>query len=57
MFGVGTDMATSADAPALDIACKLTEYVGAPRMKLSTANARCLAQSRRFDNSIWRRRS
>lgn len=36
IFGVGTDMAVSADAPALDIAYKLTEYAGAPRMKLST---------------------
>jgi nicotinate phosphoribosyltransferase len=35
MFGVGTEMAVSADAPALDIAYKLTEYAGAPRMKLS----------------------
>jgi nicotinate phosphoribosyltransferase len=35
IFGVGTDMAVSADAPALDIAYKLTEYAGRPRMKLS----------------------
>jgi nicotinate phosphoribosyltransferase len=32
---VGTEMATSSDAPALDIAYKLTEYAGTPRMKLS----------------------
>jgi nicotinate phosphoribosyltransferase len=35
MFGVGTDMAVSSDAPALDIAYKLTEYAGEGRMKLS----------------------
>jgi nicotinate phosphoribosyltransferase len=36
LFGVGTDMAVSSDAPALDIAYKLTEYAGRGRMKLST---------------------
>ena len=35
-FGVGTDMSVSGDAPALDIAYKLTEYAGRGRMKLST---------------------
>ena len=35
IFGVGTDMAVSSDAPALDIAYKLTEYAGKGRMKLS----------------------
>ena len=35
IFGVGTDMAVSSDAPALDIAYKLTEYAGVGRMKLS----------------------
>ena len=35
-FGVGTDLIVSADAPAFDIAYKLTEYDGAPRMKLSS---------------------
>jgi nicotinate phosphoribosyltransferase len=35
IFGVGTEMATSADAPFLDIAYKLTEYASLPRMKLS----------------------
>ncbi|MEX1256794.1 MAG: nicotinate phosphoribosyltransferase [Gemmatimonadota bacterium] len=34
-FGVGTSMGVSADAPALDIAYKLTEYAGRGRMKLS----------------------
>jgi nicotinate phosphoribosyltransferase len=35
-FGVGTDMGVSRDAPSLDIAYKLVEYAGRPRMKLST---------------------
>jgi nicotinate phosphoribosyltransferase len=34
-FGIGTDMSVSADAPALDVAYKLTEYAGVGRMKLS----------------------
>lgn len=34
-FGVGTDMGVSRDAPSLDIAYKLVEYAGRPRMKLS----------------------
>jgi len=36
IFGVGTDMSVSADAPSLDISYKLAEYAGAGRMKLST---------------------
>jgi nicotinate phosphoribosyltransferase len=36
IFGVGTDMSVSADAPSLDISYKLTEYAGVGRMKLST---------------------
>ena len=39
IFGVGTDMSVSADAPALDIAYKLTEYAGVGRMKLSQTKA------------------
>ena len=35
VFGVGTDMAVSSDAPNIDIAYKLTEYAGKGRMKLS----------------------
>jgi nicotinate phosphoribosyltransferase len=35
-FGVGTAMSVSSDAPALDIAYKLTEYAGIGRMKLSS---------------------
>ncbi|MFW6200789.1 MAG: hypothetical protein ACOC8K_09455, partial [Gemmatimonadota bacterium] len=34
-FGVGTGMGVSRDAPALDIAYKLTSYGGAGRLKLS----------------------
>jgi len=34
-FGVGTSLAVSDDAPALDMAYKLVEYAGRPRMKLS----------------------
>ncbi len=35
-FGVGTKMGVSADAPYLDMAYKLVEYDGKPRLKLST---------------------
>ncbi len=35
IFGVGTEMSVSADAPAVDIAYKLTEFAGSGRMKLS----------------------
>jgi nicotinate phosphoribosyltransferase len=34
-FGVGTAMVVSADAPALDVAYKLAEYKGQPRLKTS----------------------
>jgi len=34
-FGVGTAIVVSADAPALDVAYKLTEYKGVPRLKTS----------------------
>jgi nicotinate phosphoribosyltransferase len=34
-FGVGTRMGVSSDAPALDVAYKLTAYAGRGRMKLS----------------------
>ncbi|WP_051953632.1 nicotinate phosphoribosyltransferase [Methylocapsa aurea] len=34
-FGVGTDMSISADAPALDLVYKLTEYANVGRMKLA----------------------
>jgi len=35
-FGVGTKMAVSRDAPDVDMAYKLVEYAGQPRIKLST---------------------
>jgi nicotinate phosphoribosyltransferase len=35
-FGIGTNLTTSSDAPALDCAYKLQEYAGLPRRKLST---------------------
>ncbi len=35
IFGVGTKVLTSADAPYLDIAYKLVEYEGKPKFKLS----------------------
>jgi nicotinate phosphoribosyltransferase len=38
-FGVGTRMNTSADAPFLDCAYKLTEYDGVPRRKRSEGKA------------------
>lgn len=38
-FGVGTKMAVSRDAPDLDMAYKLVEYAGQPRLKLSAAKA------------------
>ena len=34
-FGVGTSMAVASDAPAMDVAYKLTEYAGRGRLKLS----------------------
>jgi nicotinate phosphoribosyltransferase len=34
-FGVGTEMVVSGDAPSLDLAYKLTEYDGIPRIKTS----------------------
>jgi nicotinate phosphoribosyltransferase len=34
-FGVGTAIVVSGDAPALDVAYKLTEYNGVPRLKTS----------------------
>ena len=38
-FGVGTKFITSADAPYLDIAYKLVEYEGKPRVKTSPGKA------------------
>lgn len=36
VFGIGTSLGVSADAPTLDSAYKLVEYDGRPLMKLST---------------------
>ncbi len=36
-YGVGTSLAVSSDAPALDMAYKLVEYDGRPRTKLSSS--------------------
>ncbi|PYS43627.1 MAG: nicotinate phosphoribosyltransferase [Acidobacteria bacterium] len=38
-FGVGRNLATSADVPVLDTAYKLVEYAGKPKMKLSESKA------------------
>ena len=38
-FGVGTDLVTSADRPAVDIAYKLVSYAGRPVAKFSTDKA------------------
>ena len=38
-IGIGTSLATSSDAPALDCAYKLQEYAGSPRRKRSTGKA------------------
>jgi nicotinate phosphoribosyltransferase len=51
-FGVGTRMNTSADAPYLDCAYKLTEYAGVPRRKRSEGKATWPGRKqvyRRFD--------
>ncbi len=38
-YGVGTNMVVSQDAPAMDMAYKLVEYDGRPRIKLSATKA------------------
>jgi nicotinate phosphoribosyltransferase len=38
-FGVGRNLATSADVPVLDTAYKLVEYAGKPKMKLSESKS------------------
>ena len=48
VFGVGTDMGVSADAPSLDMAYKLVEYAGKPRLKLSTKKVSLLGKKQIF---------
>ncbi|MBX6341067.1 MAG: nicotinate phosphoribosyltransferase, partial [Thermomicrobiaceae bacterium] len=50
-FGVGTSLATSDDAPSLEMAYKLVEFEGRPRLKLSEGKV-SLAGSKQ----VWRRR-
>lgn len=49
-FGVGTSLATSSDAPALDCAYKLQEYAGLPRRKHSAGKATWPGRKQ-----VWRR--
>jgi nicotinate phosphoribosyltransferase len=49
-FGVGTNLTTSADAPALDCAYKLQEYAGIARRKRSTGKATWPGRKQ-----VWRR--
>jgi nicotinate phosphoribosyltransferase len=52
VFGIGTDLGVAADAPALDIAYKLVEFAGKPRLKLSTGKETLAGRKqvyRRFD--------
>lgn len=44
VFGVGTDMGVSGDAPSLDMAYKLVEYAGRPRLKLSSKKVSLLGK-------------
>ncbi|OAQ21860.1 nicotinate phosphoribosyltransferase [Thermosulfurimonas dismutans] len=53
-FGIGTKMGVSADAPYLDLAYKLVEYDGKPRLKLSEGKVTYPGRKqvfRRFDPS------
>jgi len=52
VFGVGTDMSVSADAPALDVAYKLTEYAGSGRMKLSARKATMPGRKQVFRRTV-----
>jgi nicotinate phosphoribosyltransferase len=48
VFGVGTDMGVSGDAPSLDMAYKLVEYAGEPRLKLSSKKVSLLGKKQIF---------
>jgi nicotinate phosphoribosyltransferase len=49
-MGIGTSLATSSDAPALDCAYKLQEYAGLPRRKRSAGKATWPGRKQ-----VWRR--
>jgi nicotinate phosphoribosyltransferase len=49
-FGIGTNLTTSADVPALDCVYKLQEYAGLPRRKRSTGKATWPGRKQ-----VWRR--
>ena len=49
-FGVGTNLTTSSDVPALDCAYKLQEYAGVPRRKRSTGKVTWPGRKQ-----VWRR--
>jgi nicotinate phosphoribosyltransferase len=49
-FGIGTNLTTSSDAPALDCAYKLQEYAGLPRRKHSVGKATWPGRKQ-----VWRR--
>jgi nicotinate phosphoribosyltransferase len=49
-FGIGTNLVTSSDAPALDCAYKLQEYADLPRRKLSAGKATWPGRKQ-----VWRR--
>jgi len=49
-YGIGTRLGTSADAPALDMAYKLVDYAGRPRLKLSAEKETLVGPKQ-----IWRR--
>lgn len=51
IYGIGTRLATSDDAPMLDTAYKLVEYDGAPRLKLSPGKETLVGPKQ-----VWRRR-
>jgi nicotinate phosphoribosyltransferase len=50
-FGIGTRLSMSADAPVLDLAYKMVEYEGRPRLKLSQGKATLVGPKQ-----VWRRR-
>lgn len=48
VFGVGTAMGVSNDAPSLDMAYKLVEYDGRPRLKLSSGKVSLVGKKQIF---------